>query len=263
VSVSLSHFCPTAADLLFEEGVPLTVVDEPAAYSAHETYEGLTAIDALPPLIAPGMLMDLDAYDAFERHMVAVLARSPSAVAALAQLAGDVEHLRRWRPAHGPLIAVVNGLTAATREVDGTGHTAEGAESRARRIYARLDRSTVARATPSDLRPHAAQGASVQTTSHEVIRWNEWDPVIRRYLAARAFASWVAYQGRGLRTVLASLYVALDLVRHEAARLTGDSHLLTRSIVKEAIRHADVQLVHHADSQRLADLLGRVEEDTL
>ena len=35
---------------------------------------------------------------------------------------------------------------------------------------------------------------------------------------------------------------------------------LDRSIVKTAIRQADLRLVHHADSQRLADLLGGVED---
>ena len=73
ISVSLSHFCPTAAELLFEPGVPLEVVEAPPAFPSAEGYDGLNAVDALPPLVAPGMLMDLEAYDAWERHMVAVL----------------------------------------------------------------------------------------------------------------------------------------------------------------------------------------------
>ena len=35
---------------------------------------------------------------------------------------------------------------------------------------------------------------------------------------------------------------------------------LDRSMLKDAIRQADLRFVHHADSQRLADLLGVVED---
>ena len=73
ISVSLSHFCPTAAELLFGPGVPLEIVEAPPAFPSTGDYDGLNAMDALPPLVAPGMLMDLEAYDAWERHMVAVL----------------------------------------------------------------------------------------------------------------------------------------------------------------------------------------------
>ena len=41
---------------------------------------------------------------------------------------------------------------------------------------------------------------------------------IRRWLAAKAFASWIALQGEGLRTTVAFLRVALGVLRAEAAR---------------------------------------------
>ncbi len=260
VSVTLSHFCPTAADLLFED-VLLAIVDGPGAFPPDETYEGLDALDALPPLIAPGMLMDLESYDAFERHMVDVFARSSSAALALDRLAEDVERLRTWKPTQGRLVDAVAQLTIDTRlQAHGTGPTAQACEGGVRDIYARLNRSAVTHAMPSELRRLADHGVSSRQTDRYVVRWDEWEPVLCRYLAARAFASWMAYQGRGLRTVIASLYVALDLVHAEAcARAAEAGRALDRSMLKEAIRQTDLQFAHQADSQRLADALGAVE----
>jgi len=260
VSVTLSHFCPTAADLLFED-VPLAIVNGPIAFPPDDTYEGLNALDTLPPLIKPGMLMDLESYDAFERHMVAVFARSSAAMSAIDQLAADVEDLRAWKPAHGPLVDAVSQLTVNARSLaHGRTPMAQAGEHDVRDIYARLDRSAVAHAMPSDLQPRAPHGASPRQTDRHVVRWDEWEPVLCRYLAARAFASWMAYQGRGLRTAIASLYVALDLVKAEAdTRAARAGHAPDRPMLREAIRQADLQFVHLADSQRLADALGRVE----
>jgi len=182
-------------------------------------------------------------------------------MSAIDQLAADVEDLRAWKPAHGPLVDAVAQLTVDTRvQTHGTGPMAQAGEHDVRDIYARLDRSAVTHAMPSDLRPRAAHGASSRRTDRHAVRWDEWEPVLCRYLAARAFASWMAYQGRGLRTVVASLYVALDLVQAEAGtRAARAGRALDRSMLREAIRQADLQFVHQADSQRLADALGRVE----
>jgi len=260
VSVTLSHFCPTAANLLFDD-VPLAVVNNPDAFPPDETYEGLNAVDALPPLIAPGMLMDIASYDAFECHMVDVFARASSAISAVDQLAEDVERLRAWKPTHGSLIDAVAELGRATRRAPGAGHAGDSGPGSARHIYARVDRSLVASATPGSLGGrHAESDVAPHMAEHAIIRWDQWERVLCRYLAARAFASWMAYQGRGLRTTIASLYVALDLVQAEAAvRAARAGRALDRSMLKEAIRQADLQFVHEANSQQLADVLGQVE----
>ena len=68
--LTLSHFCPTAASTLFRDDVPLAIVESPAAFPPRE-YEGLVVHpDAWPPLLHPRMLMDLEGYSAWERHMV-------------------------------------------------------------------------------------------------------------------------------------------------------------------------------------------------
>jgi hypothetical protein len=124
-----------------------------------------------------------------------------------------------------------------------------------------VSRATATLATPVDLQPNDGRASvSPKAPAPDVTGWDEWEAVLCRYLATRAFANWMAYQGRGLRTVLASLYVTLDLARDEVASLMASSgRALDRSMLKEAIRQSDLRLVHHADSQRLADLLGVVE----
>jgi hypothetical protein len=60
------------------------------------------------------------------------------------------------------------------------------------------------------------------------------DRVIRRYLAARAFASWMAYQAGGIQAVLRGLRFALSVLASECARLP----------LKEAIRQTDLRILH-------------------
>src|SRR5688572_30120746 len=69
--ISLTHYCPTAADMLFRDDVPLEIVANPPGFPPSD-YEGLRVDpDAWPPLLHPNMLMDLEAYSAWERHMIA------------------------------------------------------------------------------------------------------------------------------------------------------------------------------------------------
>ena len=64
--ISLSHFCPTAAALLFEEPghawLPTAIVDAPPALTAVGPLDGLDARGVWPPLVRPGVMMDLESY---------------------------------------------------------------------------------------------------------------------------------------------------------------------------------------------------------
>jgi Fe-S-cluster containining protein len=73
VSVTLSHYCPTAADMLFRDDVALALVEDPPAFPASWPWEGLDARDALPPLLRPGVLMDWPSLERWERFCVSVL----------------------------------------------------------------------------------------------------------------------------------------------------------------------------------------------
>ncbi|MBI3049122.1 MAG: hypothetical protein HYY76_12515 [Acidobacteria bacterium] len=111
--ITLTHYCPTAAALLFRDDVPIAIVEGPAAFPTAD-YDGLeVTADEWPPLLHRRMLMDLDAYSAWERHMVARCADerlSPESV--VATLDRDARLLRQYRPGKGPLAEAVVRLPA-------------------------------------------------------------------------------------------------------------------------------------------------------
>src|SRR5262249_25761856 len=80
------------------------------------------------------------------------------------------------------------------------------------------------------------------------------DRVIRRYLAARLFGNWIAYSGRGLRTIVESLRVHLAVLRFEVLRRANAAGT-PRDVLLGAIRATDLLLVHYADSRALARLI--------
>ncbi len=77
VHVTLSHYCPTAASLLFAHDGPIEIVEGPSPVPALEIPEGLDARPSLPPLAestpgprsrAPGpRLMSWDEFSSWER----------------------------------------------------------------------------------------------------------------------------------------------------------------------------------------------------
>lgn len=83
VFVTLSHYCPTAASLLFAVTEPVSIVEGPSALPAGVLPEGLDAREALPPLETPRRLMDWASYGAWERRTVAVLTSTDSPEEAL------------------------------------------------------------------------------------------------------------------------------------------------------------------------------------
>ena len=79
VHVTLSHFCPTAAALLFEHQGPLEVVEGPSPVPLLDIPEGLDARESLPPLdlnAPPGRprLLSWDEFAEWERHELKTLA---------------------------------------------------------------------------------------------------------------------------------------------------------------------------------------------
>jgi hypothetical protein len=74
--------------------------------------------------------------------------------------------------------------------------------------------------------------------------------IIRRYLAARAFASWMAYEGRGLAAVVGSLALILRVLRQQLATM-GEA-APSRDRLTQAIRQTDLLLVHQMPRAELA-----------
>jgi hypothetical protein len=251
-SITLSHFCPTAASMLFREDVPLEIVASPPAFPQAE-YEGLiVGVDELPPLLQPAMLMDVDGYAAWERHMIGRCAADALPEAVLATLERDARELRRWKPGPQTLAETIARLPAHPVPAE-----------RPASLAASLDRhGDVMAAVPPDLTPQPDEGG-LEDAYREFVRpnWDSFRGPLNRYIAAKAFACWTAYQGRGVMTIVRGLDSALSLVRVEASRQCRDqARALNADLLLEAFRSADFALNHLAVGEDLAAAWSRAEQ---
>ena len=198
--ITLSHFCPTALEMLFEDEAPVAIVDAPAALLGDGALDGLDARDVWPPVLRPGVMMDLESFAVWERQGIELLTRSGIlprvALDALARVTAVVE---RWSPASGM------PLEHAVRDAFGM----------------------LPPPRTSALAPH--------------------DDAVKRWLAARLFGSWIAYQANALGTLVRYLQACHDIFAIEFAR---DGR------ARDAIRRSDHLIVHESSSQRLATLLN-------
>ena len=214
--VTLSHYCPTAASMLFEDHGPIAIVEGPSPVAGFEIPEGLDARESLPPAFAETStsaeaaadrsagkphaakmrLMSWDAFSAWERKEVTrAIVDLP-----LAQAIALFEHARAAVPAPWSWPAA-----------------------------------------PSDLE----HGWSTLVAP----AWPAYAPVVQRYRAAKVFASWAAYTSGGLAAVQRVAGIADTVLRVEAVRqcVTCD-RVLDAELLQQAIRQADLLLVHYADA---------------
>ena len=247
--VTLSHFCPTAASMLFREDVPLEIVESPPAFP-HVDYDGLTVTpDDLPPLLSSTMLMDLAGYSAWERHMVRRCAADVSPESVLTTLAADANCLVRWRPGHTSLASAIERLPPQLTSAEP--HSTLGRSFQLR--------EAVVAAMPDDLKPEPDDdGLADAYVEYVNPEWSTFRGPVNRYLAAKAFASWTAYQGKGLLAIVHGLEAALALVRIESSReCRGARRPLDRDLLLEAFRSADFALNHLAVGEDLAAAWSR------
>jgi hypothetical protein len=118
-------------------------------------------------------------------------------------------------------------------------------------------------AVPDDLKPDPDE-AGLDGAMHQYVasEWTRFHAPVNRYLAAKAFASWTAYQGRGIRTIVRGLDAALALVRVEAARQCRNaSRPLDRDLLLEAFRASDFLLNHLAVGEDLARAWSAAEKE--
>jgi Fe-S-cluster containining protein len=251
--ISLTHYCPTAAGMLFREDVPLEIIESPPAFPP-APYEGLTVDpEAWPPLLKPEMLMDLDAYTAWERHMVARCALPLSPESVIGTLARDARLLRAFQPGNGSLAAAVAGLPAQTIETPGDFSLDASL----------LLHAEVMKAVPDEVRPEPDVDGLQEAFERLVVpEWEAWHGPLRKFLAAKAFANWTAYQGRGVLSIVRGLEAALAFVRIEAARECRNAgQALDAALLKQAFRGADFVLNHLAVGEDLANAWSKVEDD--
>ena len=260
--ISLTHYCPTAADMLFRDDVPLEIVESPSAFPPRD-YEGLRVDkEAWPPMLHPAMLMDLAAYSAWERHMVMRCADtrlSPEAV--IATLWCDARVLRAWEPTDGPLAGVVASLV--DRGARPSGSPGEPERFAPQTLdHGLMLHAEVMCAVPQDLRPDPDDEGLRETFTGVVApHWSAFAAPLRRYLAAKAFANWTAYQGRGVLAIVRGLEAALAVVRVEATRECRNAgRALDAELLKQAFRGTDFLLNHLAVGEDLAERWSRVED---
>lgn len=302
-SVTLSHYCPTAAGMLFrhpEGGIAtafhpeggsaaapeapaipsLRILDDPPGFPPGWPYEGLDARQALPPFLRPGVLMSWPALERWEEHAVASLAdESFPPEAALDALAAAAERARAWTPDHGDLDAFfVEALSSrGARVVAGDEGSAipgpagpSGPPGRGslgmRAALGMTAWDLGARSVPAGHPLPPRPWPSIERAGPDRVAalvddgWPALHRPIRAWLAAKAFASWLVLQGDGLRTAVLGLRAALGVLRAEAARGGADAgRALDPGLLKEAIRRADLLLVHLADPEALARDLSRCE----
>jgi hypothetical protein len=248
--VVLSNFCPTAAALLYDSPDPLTIVPQPSAFPEGRTYEGLDARQAWAPLVRPGVMFDFTSYARWEQFLVATFANEASVDDALASIAAAAETLRQWTPATGMFAEWTNAvLERSPAKSDGT--LDFYSQFRTRDAFELL-RGFV----PEPLEPPPPAPISMSS----VDGYEGHASAARRYLAAKAFASWAAYEGQGVRTLVAELMISELVLRVECERTPlARGRVLDRALMIDAIRRSDLFLIHLIDRPKMMKWLGRCE----
>lgn len=264
--VTLSHFCPTAAALLMRSdvGAPEIVAGAPGG-SSRSGHEGFDATRTIPPLVRPGVAFDDRSYGRWEAWQVEVLGINGLGPArALGIIARAAEHLRSWTPEQGPLLDTIEraaleaSLVASRVQEGGLGRppfTRRGALAAAEtleRVASLVSPGLSVPAVPPDIEEVAVRLVDPA--------WAGFSRAAGRFLAAKAFAAWSAYLGEGVRTNLAVVGVALDVLEVQCVRQAGRAgRPLDESLFIEAVRQSDLLLEHLVDRAALVRLVGRVE----
>ena len=247
--VALSHFCPTVAAALIREDDPAVEIvrladDDPA----RRRVEGFDAREAVPPFLRPGVAIDLPGYDAWERGIVRALGR-PGADpdTTLAAIADAAEDLRGWRPSRGSLAGDIERVLGTVAAPPTVRSHACGYAAMARLF------DTVAACVPEGLpRPSLPPDWEAADEFWVAPAWAGLSVPIGRFLAAKAFASSIAWQGEGVRTQMVGLAAARAVLRVEAARRAeAAGRACDAGMLVEAARAADALIEHLSDRPTL------------
>jgi hypothetical protein len=276
--VSLSAWCGTVAALLARPARAHQVTASFLSYAHIEAnprvhVEGLDAREAWPPLLRPGILAGLHAYDRWERR---ILEEGLSPIADGASPAGAslgaalrwTDLLRSWRPADGALHVLIGRPWRRDYVVPPQlplPAALDTASSVLNDLIAQVPHPWRPVDWPAGLTDADVGGACVSRGYATC--------ALGRYLATRLVSSWLAYQGEGLRSVLASLTSSYVLTALALTR--NGSGPITFGRMTSALRAADWLQLHlldradwarwcsgfeaHADSGALVTLVGAAD----
>ncbi len=247
VRVAFSHVCPTAADLLFREDVRrLEPVPAGDLIANPDDIEGFDAAHTVPPFVRPQVVGDADSLAAWDAFVLAACdrpdERPPQVVA---RLALGAERLRAWSPERG-------SMSRYARDVLGAVLAAEPADAHGEPAGIAALYGAVRGSIPAGLAPTGVSEREARAAANWSARPGLWR-VANRYLAARAWGSWSAYLGWGVRTQVAWVAAALAVL---SIRLGDDGD---RDGLRAALGQADVMLVHQADTASVCAAVARVE----
>jgi hypothetical protein len=166
------------------------------------------------------------------------------------------EDLRRWKPTEQPFEST---LATLARPV----HVEEGVRAVWQR-YAPLAAIDAYERLLTFI-PEGLDRPSVSVSMRDrlALERDAWGPLgaaAKRYLAAKAFGSWAAYEASGVRTAIAELVLSELVLRVEAGRaMDRRQRPLDEDTMIDAVRQADRMLVHLVDRGRLMTWLAYVE----
>jgi hypothetical protein len=267
VHVSLSHYCPTAAALLFEHTGDIAIVEGPPPVAGIAVPEGLDARESLPP-IADADADHADCAEGLQRRRSDALParRGDTVLSSRPSTTNGVLPRRGTRRAASYFGAAPFGRRARRLRLMSYDEFSAWERAAVRRTIATERRGgefssaelrlfEFARgAVPPPLTWQRAP-ADIECVWRDLVadRWPAFTPVINRYLAAKLFASWAAYLGDGLPAVRRSADIAHAVLRVEAARHCREAGRgLDAVLLKAAIRQSDLLLVHYADARVLS-----------
>lgn len=218
--------------------------------------EGLDLSEAMvPPLLRPNAACSWPVFEAWEHFVVAqLLDRALPIARAFDHVALTAERLRAWDVQDGPLdqwaaLVASDGLSADAPEVW------QRSFERSRRA-----RHLVLSCVPADIRPEGEE-----LTAGEWQRGaqaaDDASRLLRRYLAARFWASWVVHDGGGLRTGVRWIALVHDVLLWELGRTCRRPCSVEPLL--EAIGRTDLLLVHLLNPSALARRLSTYEPQAL
>jgi hypothetical protein len=250
VSLTLSHFCPTAAALVFREEDWTGVVAAPPAFGPAASFEGLDARAGIPPLLRPDVLLGWEAHRLWEGHALARLETDDGPVEeTLCRLRAQAQAAASWTAERGPFAPFLQETLAATPPRTRVRPPLGERVLLWREVVACVPEPYGHAAPPADLA--SAHGRLVAP------EWPRFVRPLRRFLAAKAFASWCAVQGTHLLAAVSYLEAALAMVEVEAARAASRARRpLDAELLKQSFRRADRVLLHLAAPEALARRLS-------